>query len=232
MNLIAIEASTETLSLAVSQRGEVRELEMAGGPNASANLLPSLQKLMAEIQMSWSQIDAVAWGRGPGSFTGLRTACAVAQGIGFAHDLPLLGVDTLAACAQQASRCMKMQSRSHHGAWVVAVDARMNEIYLARYAEGAWRQPSAGEFELIAPHDLKLQNSDLLCGNAHRAYPELAAAASDAVFAVPTAGAILELAPELIALGVHCAAEQAVPLYVRNKVAQTTAEREAARPRA
>lgn len=221
MKLIAIEASTEILSLAVSCDGVQRECEMPGAAHASANLLPALLVLMAELNVSWTQLDAVVWGRGPGSFTGLRTACAVAQGIGFAHNVPVLGVDTLAACAQHASHGLV-----HEGEWAVALDARMGEVYLARYAAGQWRQPGQGTFELLSPQDVVLQPGDVLCGNAVAAYPELARRASQSVVAMPTAAAMLELAPELLRQGLARPAEEALPLYVRNKVALTTAERE------
>jgi tRNA threonylcarbamoyladenosine biosynthesis protein TsaB len=224
MKLIAIEASTETLSLAVQSGGQTRECEMTGGANASAQLLPSLLQLMAEMGITFSQLNAVVWGRGPGSFTGLRTACSVAQGIGFAHNLPLLGVDTLAACGQQASR-----SNTHSGRWVVALDARMNEVYLARYAANEWtksRDDASVGFELLRPQDVHLGEDELLVGNAAVAYPELAEKAKQTVYALPTARAMLEMAPKLLSEGRAVAAENALPLYVRNKVALTTAERE------
>ena len=224
MKLIAIEASTETLSLAVQSAGESRECVMQGGANASAQMLASLLKLMAEMGINFSQLDAVVWGRGPGSFTGLRTACSVAQGIGFAHDLPLLGVDTLAACAQEASR-----TTSPVETWVVALDARMNEVYLTRYTPNGWGEPSeetGAHFDLIRPQDVRLEEHETLIGNAAAAYPELASRTHKSVFALPTARAMLELAPELLKQGRAVAAENALPLYVRNKVALTTAERE------
>jgi tRNA threonylcarbamoyladenosine biosynthesis protein TsaB len=224
MKLIAIEASTETLSLAVQSAGETRECSMQGGANASVQLLTRLLELMAEMGITFSQLDAVVWGHGPGSFTGLRTACSVAQGIGFAHGLPLLGVDTLAACAQEASR-----TTSPVGKWVVALDARMNEVYLTRYTPNAWvnqsEEPGA-YFELIRPQDVKLKEHETLVGNAVVSYPELASRTHKSVFALPTARAMLELAPELLKQRRAVAAENALPLYVRNKVALTTAERE------
>jgi tRNA threonylcarbamoyladenosine biosynthesis protein TsaB len=220
MKLVAIEASTETLSLAVQVDHEVRTCEMAGGANASSNLLPELSRLVAEMGLSWGQLDAVVWGRGPGSFTGLRTACAVAQGIGFAHDLPLLGVDSVAACAQQASRSVE-----HEGDWVVALDARMHEVYLARFGNGQWRNAAAGACELLRPEDVVLKPGDLLCGNAAQTYPVLQNAGCPHAYALPTACAMLELAPQLIKQSMLVGAEEALPLYVRNKVAQTTAER-------
>ena len=220
MNLIAIEASTETLSLAVCQRGQLCELEMAGGPHASASLLPSLQKLMAEMQLSWAQLDAVVWGRGPGSFTGLRTACAVAQGIGFAHDLPLLGIDSLAACAQQASTMV-----NHPGPWVVALDARMGEVYVGKYAHGQWRSKSMGQYELQKPEDVAVGAEEWLCGNGHVSYSDLRCSEVQTVHALPTGKAMIQLAPALLELGEGTSADMALPLYIRDKVALTTQER-------
>jgi tRNA threonylcarbamoyladenosine biosynthesis protein TsaB len=162
----------------------------------------------------------VVWGRGPGSFTGLRTACAVAQGIGFAHDLPLLGVDTLAACAQQASTRV-----SHQGPWVVALDARMGEVYVGRYGPGQWRCMSMGQYELLKPGEVLVGPHEWLCGNGHVSHSELRCSESRTVHALPTGKAMLQLAPDLLEMGEGQAAEMALPLYIRDKVALTTVER-------
>lgn len=220
MNLIAIESSTETLSLGVHAGAQRRVISMPGAANASAQLLPSLKQLLSEAGLGFAQLDAVVWGRGPGSFTGLRTACAVAQGIGFAHDLPLLGVDSLAACAYEAS-----QSNVHDGSWLVALDARMSEVYVARYAQGVWAGASQHEFELLSPEAIEVMEGDLLCGNAAAVYPVLAGKVETHVQVTPNAQSLLELAPSLLAQGLAVAAQEALPRYVRNKVALTTAER-------
>jgi tRNA threonylcarbamoyladenosine biosynthesis protein TsaB len=102
----------------------------------------------------------------------------------------------------------------------------MNEVYWTRYAQDEWREPGNGGFELGKPQDFQLQEGEMLCGNALAAYPALQVYAQRHVAALPRAAAMLELAPGLLRSGVATSAENALPLYVRNKVAQTKAERE------
>ena len=180
-------------------------------------------------------LDAIVFGRGPGSFTGLRTACAVAQGLAYGASVPVLPVDTLLAVAQNA--------RTRHGAnrVLALLDARMNEIYHAAYA---W-QPDGwhpqGEMSVTAPEALHLAAQQpvptaepapwLLAGNVFATYGDrLPTAMADLrrVEAWPTANALLDLAPTLLADGQALDAAQALPLYIRDKVAQTTVERLAA----
>ena len=140
MNLLAFDTSTETLSIALAWQagGQPRLLEHtgAGGARASATLIPAIQGLLARAGLAAAQLDAIVFGRGPGSFTGLRTACSVAQGLAYGANVPVLPLDTLLAVAEEA--------RARQGATqVVAVlDARMDEVYAAAYAweGGGWRQ--------------------------------------------------------------------------------------------
>ncbi|RYF24686.1 MAG: tRNA (adenosine(37)-N6)-threonylcarbamoyltransferase complex dimerization subunit type 1 TsaB [Comamonadaceae bacterium] len=239
MHLLAFDTSTDTLSIAV-QRGEtVWEHSAPGGAQASTTLIPAIRALMAQAGLGFDALDAVVFGRGPGSFTGLRTACAVAQGLAFGarggRGVPVLPVDTLLAVAEQA--------RAEHGCTrVVAVlDARMNEVYSAPFT---WQQanPAAGagagqwtvpdDFHLVAPESLAVPAGWTVAGNALAAYgPRLAPGAPDAlhVHALPTAAALLRLAPALLGAGGAVPADAALPRYIRDKVAQTTAEREAAK---
>ncbi len=126
MKLIAIETATEACSAALWCDGEVRE-ENDLAPNMhSARLLPMLQRLLAQAGVSLSQCDAVAFGRGPGSFTGLRIGVGTAQGLALGAELPLVGVSSLQALAQ----------RHPHPCVLAAFDARMGEIYWCSYAPG------------------------------------------------------------------------------------------------
>ena len=166
-------------------------------------------------------LDAIAFGRGPGSFTGLRTACAVAQGLALGAGCPVLPVETLLAVAEEA--------RHQHGCTQVlaVLDARMDEVYACayRHAEGRWQ--AEGEVRVVAPESLLLAPGAALAGNAGYAYGTRLP--GRVLPALPTATAMLRLAPALLAAGAAVLADQALPLYVRDKVAQTTAEREAAR---
>lgn len=194
-----------------------------GGAQASATLIPSIQSLLAQAGLTLRALDAIAFGRGPGSFTGLRTACAVAQGLAFGADRPLLALDTLLAVAEEA----RAQGA---GERVVAVlDARMGEVYAARYAleRGRWLTLQAPW--LGAPEAVVIAPGEVLAGNAFAALGDRLPAGVPRVEAMPTAAALLRLAPAALAAGQAVAAADALPLYIRDKVAQTTAEREQAR---
>jgi tRNA threonylcarbamoyladenosine biosynthesis protein TsaB len=182
-----------------------------------------VEDLLARAGLRLTELDAIVFGRGPGSFTGLRTACAVAQGLAFGAGVPVLAVDTLLAVAEDA------RHRAGVDQVLAVLDARMNEVYCAcyRHEAGVWRQE--GDFSLGAPEAVEVPAGCSLAGNAFAAYGERLPAAASRVEAMPTASALLRLAPALMAAGRAGPAAGAVPLYVRDKVAQTTAERAAAR---
>ncbi len=243
---LAIETSTDTLSLALGtgRAGEaVHRHQGPGGAQASLELLPQVRRLLAEAGQSLDALEAVAFGRGPGSFTGLRTACAVAQGLAYGtrgprhpQGLPVLPVDTLLGLAEQARADDAAEGQAAPARIVALLDARMDELYLAAYAlEGEHLRASAPP-RLCAPADLAgwlraqgfADGRTLLAGNAFAAYPEaLRDAPGRRRPALPSAEALLRLAPGLMAQGAAVAASEALPLYVRDKVARTTAEREA-----
>ena len=229
--LLAFDTSTERLHFGVSAAGAVRVREAEGGARASALLLPAVRGLLAEAGLALAGLDAIAFGRGPGAFTGLRTACAVAQGLAFGAGLPVLAIDTLMAVAEDAARL-----EAGDDVWV-AMDARMNEIYAARYrrdgAAAPWRA-------VVAP---ALWTLDALHAAWHAEAPAAVAGSACAAFgerldtrgarrvddAVPRAAALLALAARAHAAGEATDAAQALPLYLRDKVALTIDEREAAR---
>lgn len=223
MNLLAFDTSTETLSIAVAAGGSAPlQVQQPGGARASTELIPAIQRLLADAGLSLTQLDAIVFGRGPGSFTGLRTACAVAQGLAFGADVPVLPVDTLLAVAEEAhasAGCHKM---------VAMLDARMDEVYCASYQLEAagWRQERAPW--LGRPEDVKVPAGWVIAGNAAATYGARLPAAP-VVPALPTASALLRLAPALLAEGQAVPAALALPLYLRDKVAQTTEERAAAK---
>ena len=217
--ILAFDTSTETLSVALRHGDEVVERNSVGGAQASSTLIPVIQSLLSEAGLSMRDLDAIAFGRGPGSFTGLRTACSVAQGLGFGAGVPLLPIDTLHALAEDAHHRFGVDR-------VVAVlDARMDQVYAAGYDFGvAW---SASEAELLAPEGVVLPEGWALAGNAFAAYGERLPRAAARHEVLPTAAAMLRLAPALLAAGRTVAPAEAWPLYVRDKVAQTTEERAA-----
>jgi tRNA threonylcarbamoyladenosine biosynthesis protein TsaB len=227
LNLLAFDTSTEIMSAAVQRGGPQAHAPLQhqapGGVLASAALIPAIQDLLDRAGLRLAELDAIVFGRGPGSFTGLRTACSVAQGLAFGADVPVLAVDTLMAVAEEA--------RHQEGTTqVVAVlDARMDEVYSAAYGYAAGRWQRQGEFRLGRPEEVVVPTGWVLAGNAFAGYGDRLPAAGARIEALPTAAALLRLAPALIAAGQAGPAAGALPLYIRDKVAQTTEERAALR---
>ncbi len=241
MNLLAFDTSTDTLSIAV-QRGEGESAQIwhhagPGGAQASTALIPAIQQLMGEASLQLDQLDAIAFGRGPGSFTGLRTACSVAQGLAFGAGVPVLPVDTLMAVAEEA-RFLALESglleATSHFDVLALLDARMDEVYAAHYQFKSKLFTIDGDYRLIRPEDVALwpllvagrNGAVVVAGNALSVYGErLAIGELPYIPAFPTASALLRLTPALLAAGQAVPAEQALPTYIRDKVARTTQER-------
>ena len=230
MNLLALDTSTEIMSVAVQRVSagvpQVWQHSGPGGAQTSTHLIPVIQRLMAQAGLSFGELDAIAFGAGPGSFTGLRTACAVAQGLAFGASVPVLPVDTLLSLAEEA--------RAGHAASaqrfqvLALLDARMDEMYAGAYVfdAGLWTQQQ--DCRLIRPEDLGADGRCARAGNVFTVYGErLAPTTAPCIPALPTAAAMLRLAPALLAAGAAVSAEQALPRYIRDKVAQTTLERAA-----
>ena len=242
MNLLAFDTSTEVMSVAVQRTvgggHRVWQHSAAGGAQTSTHLIPVIQRLMTQAGLQFGQLDAIAFGCGPGSFTGLRTACAVAQGLAFGVKIKILPINTLLIVAEEARY---QQAATLDACQVVTLlDARMDEMYLGRYVfnSGHWSQ--IVDCSLIRPEDLVFDADWTLAGNVFAAYgerlpapcarsgtPALPLACPQRVQALPTASAMLRLAPALLAAGGAVSAELALPLYIRDKVAKTTAERAA-----
>lgn len=227
--LLAFDTATELLSVALAARGRVHAHEAAGGALASSTLIPAILRMLDEAGVALRELDAIVFGRGPGAFTGLRTACSVAQGLAFGAAKPVLPIDTLLALAEGARR-----SAAPQRVWAL-LDARMNEIYAAQYAFDGTRWDVLDAPMLTTPEVLnerwRREPPNVVAGNALGAFGERLAtgAAERAPDALPRATALLALAPALIERGALVDAALALPLYVREKVAQTTAERDAAR---
>ncbi len=229
MNLLAFDTSTDIMSIAIlggTGDSEMYQHSAAGGALTSTHLIPEIQRLMSLAQLRFEDLDAIVFGAGPGSFTGLRTACSVAQGLAFGVAVPVLPVDTLMAVAEEA-RCL--QAASQDFAVTVLLDARMDEWYAARYsfASGHWSRHTNAR--LIKPEDLDWNGTDVLAGNVFEGYGTRLPLQAAQTAALPTAAALLRLAPALLASGGAVSAEQALPIYIRDKVAQTTLERMASK---
>lgn len=229
---LAFDTSTDVMSVALTDGVGLWQHSGPGGAKASTTLIPAVMALLAEAGMTLDTLDAIAFGQGPGSFTGLRTACAVAQGLAFGAgqgaSVPVLPIPTLWSLAEEAR--FQLAAQGTHAPHITALlDARMDEMYVQRLdglIGSAPGQPGSG-VRMIRPENLEVDAGDVLAGNVFGVYaerlPDLAGLRC--VDALPTATAMLRLAPALAAQG-HCVpADQALPLYVRDKVAQTTVER-------
>ncbi|WP_176327532.1 tRNA (adenosine(37)-N6)-threonylcarbamoyltransferase complex dimerization subunit type 1 TsaB [Burkholderia vietnamiensis] len=238
--LLAIDTSTEYCSVALlrsapadaavsSPQTWVRH-ELTGAVS-STRVLPAVQELFAESGLALADCDAIAFGAGPGSFTGLRTATGITQGLAFGRGLPVVPVGTLLVCAEHARLRAPGTTRV-----LAALDARMGEAY---WADFAWDE-RAGDWQTLHPAALDAPGAVgvpdapfTLAGNAAAAFgAQLPAAARAAVIdgeALPHALALAHVALRAFRAGRTVPAEHAAPEYVRDKVAQTTAERMAAR---
>ena len=231
---LAFDTSTDVLSLAVARGDRVWTQTLPGGAQSSSGLIPAVLNMLAEADMPLASLTAIVFGRGPGSFTGLRTACAVAQGLAFGADIPVLPVDTLLAVAEEA-RWQRLQAGAADAdvSVLALLDARMDEVYSAAYqwtaASQTWQGLSA--LQVSAPDQVNA-TAALLAGNVFEAYGPRLAVQGERCVALPTASALLRLAPALWAQGLAVPADQAMPLYIRDKVANTTAEREAMKAQA
>jgi tRNA threonylcarbamoyladenosine biosynthesis protein TsaB len=225
---LAFDTSTEVLSIGVAAKGHTDVRTLAGGAQSSATLIPTAMEMLSQAGIGLPQLDAIVFGRGPGSFTGLRTACAVAQGLAFGADILVLPVDTLLAVAEEARVLAGVNDQPL--TVLAMLDARMDEVYSAAWDWDGQRWTLRQPLQVGGPQHVLLPDAPrvLLAGNAFEAYGERLPA-GERVQALPTAAALLRLAPSLFADGHAVPAEQAMPLYIRDKVAQTTAERMAER---
>lgn len=224
MNLVAIETSTEYLSLAVAHEGRIVDRVLLAGQRHSELLLDELDALLREARLGMAGIDAIVFGAGPGSFTGLRIACGAAQGLALARGIPLIPVGCLEAVAADTPADKV----------VVCLDARMGEVYHGAYARGAggqWDEVCAPG--LFAPGGVPVLSGGgwtgsgsgfAVHGAALRArYGDTLAAVVPELF--PRAATMLKLAQPRYLAGEGIDAALAAPFYVRDKVALKTNER-------
>jgi tRNA threonylcarbamoyladenosine biosynthesis protein TsaB len=232
VNILALDTAGQGCSVALLANGAVIERLETEPRRHAASLLPMVEACLAEAGLALADLDAVAFGRGPGSFTGLRIATSVAQGIAFGADLPVVPVSNLAATAAAALRLRGWRRV------LVALDARMDEVYAAAYALGADGLPVlVGEEALLAPAALaRPGEGDSRAdsppapgegewrgvGSAFAAWPDLGARLgltdTDAGIA-PLARDLLGLATDAVARGAVVTAEEALPVYLRERVA-------------
>jgi tRNA threonylcarbamoyladenosine biosynthesis protein TsaB len=234
MKLLVLDTSTEWCSAALWLDGRVEARRVLAGQQHSSLLLPMIDGLLREAGVTLRQLDGIGYGAGPGSFTGLRIACAVTQGLAFGADLPVVGVSTLQSIAEQTGA----------GRVLTVLDARMAEVYWAAYAragehaEGREGWVTVSEPQLALPESVAVPSGDdwVGAGNGFAALgdvlrPRLAAqlVRIDAEL-VPDAAAMAPLAAAAFARGEGMDPALAAPVYLRDKVALTVDERRARQP--
>ena len=223
MNLLALDTSTEFLSLALQLGDKAYTHHQHAGQAASQLVLPQIQILLDSANITLNDLDGIAFGAGPGAFTGVRVACGVAQGLGFGANLPVVGVNTLLAVAQG----------SGENKVIACLDARMSEIYHAVFEKinGEWIEQS--NIIVCKPEASPvLEGVWVGVGSGWAAYDEILSS----IYAknvtktlpniTPSAEAKLKLATPIFAEGLAKPASEAAPIYVRNRVALTSLERE------
>ena len=219
MRFAAFETSTEWCSVALWIDGEIRGIEERAGNRHGELVLPMFERLAAGAGIAIAALDAVAFGAGPGSFTGLRIACGVAQGIAFARGLPVIGVSTLEAMAEESGAARV----------VACLDARMHEVYYSALekAAGRWREVIAAQCVAPAQAPLPPGTGWTGCGNGFAAYGDVFRGRFSTMQAEihPSAVAIARLAAPRLAAGEGVDAALAAPVYLRDKVALTSEER-------
>jgi len=219
MNLLAIDTSTERASLALTVNGQVHQVGAGEQRKHAQWLLPAIDQLLCEANVSLNQLDGIAFNRGPGSFTGLRIACSVAKGLAFACDLPLYPISSLAVIANELLHHQPNLFIEHD--LLTLIDARMQQVYWACY-----QHTSLEALERVSDLSAVIVNSDkklIVAGVAFEQYlsqlsPQMAAriVAQHALY--PNAAAMLRLVINGEVKPVS--AENAMPVYIRDKVTQ------------
>ena len=226
MKLLALESSTDLFTVALFLDGRIVEREGARGVSHSEIALPLVQALLDEHGVALADLDGIAFGAGPGAFTGLRLACSMAQGLALGAGLPVLGIGSLEALALGAG----------DGPVYACTDARMNEAYCAAYQVHGETVEAVIAPVVAAPSSAPVPPGQgwLGCGSGFAAYGDALAVRLGASIgridasARPRASTLLRLAAPRFACGEGVDAALAAPLYVRDKIALTTQERLAA----
>ncbi len=218
LSLLALDTCTEFCSVALQYQGQVFAREADAPREHSQRLLPMVQEVLQEAGIELSQVDLIAYGRGPGSFTGIRICTSMTQGLALGQDLPVVGISTLAAMAQAAIEIK--------GATQVAtaIDARMGEIYYGEYLSVDGLASLVGEEQVCAPEQLSSQlafDTPLAaCGTGFDAYPALLteqmSLVEEAKF--PLARHMLPLAEAAVKAGQATDVDQLKPVYLRDTV--------------
>ncbi|MBT1445588.1 tRNA (adenosine(37)-N6)-threonylcarbamoyltransferase complex dimerization subunit type 1 TsaB [Shewanella sp. JM162201] len=231
--ILALDTCTEACSAALFAHGKTFSQMLDAPREHSQRLLPMVDELLAQASLTFADVDIIAYGRGPGSFTGIRICTSMTQGLALGRELPVIGISTLAAMAQEA------MEQSGESRVLCAIDARMAEVYVGEYQLKDGIATLVGVEAVMAPGAVTVSDGvSLACGTGFDAYPELLALGqkeqgqkeqgqaqehsglrlSDKV-KFPSARAMLTLARAGIAQGLHTSVDELAPVYLRDTVA-------------
>ncbi|MEI6896673.1 MAG: tRNA (adenosine(37)-N6)-threonylcarbamoyltransferase complex dimerization subunit type 1 TsaB [Psychromonas sp.] len=224
LNILCVDTSTEACSVAVLKQNDIEQVIkdsfMFAPREHTTKILPTVESVLAQAELAITDIDVVAYGRGPGSFTGVRIGISIAQGLAFAIEKPMVGVSTLQAMAQQAYKTEQVSDV------YAAIDARMGEVYYAHYQLIDELMTLKKEEVVIKPVDLLAQQltvaeNSALVGTGWKAYPELLVYYANArllEIEFPSSRYMLEQVMVDVKQGLLVQPELATPVYLRDKV--------------
>jgi len=224
LNILCVDTSTEACSVAVLKQNDIEQVIkdsfMFAPREHTTKILPTVESVLEEVQLNIKDIDVVAYGRGPGSFTGVRIGISIAQGLAFGIEKPMVGVSTLQAMAQQAYKTENVSDV------YAAIDARMGEVYYGHYQLNGDLMTLQGEEVVIKPEDLLAQQLTVvegasLVGSGWKAYPALLEYFNSATLLeieFPSSRYMLDQVMNDVQQGLAVEPELATPVYLRDKV--------------
>ncbi|UCX04629.1 tRNA (adenosine(37)-N6)-threonylcarbamoyltransferase complex dimerization subunit type 1 TsaB [Shewanella glacialimarina] len=220
LRVLALDTCTESCSAALTIDGKVYARTVDAPREHSQRILPMVDELLKEAQVKLADIDVIAYGRGPGSFTGIRICTSMTQGLALGIDLPVIGISTLAAMAQMAIT-------THHAEQVFCtIDARMNEVYVGQFVAKEGIATLVGIEHVCSPQEVELHldgsKAIIACGTGFEVYPALLELADNIQLQdklkYPDAKAMLTLAEYGVSQHQHTSVDELAPVYIRDKV--------------
>jgi len=219
LHILALDTCTETCSVALTINGDVYARIEDAPREHSQRLLPMVDAVLAEAKVTLADIDLIAYGRGPGSFTGIRICTSMTQGLALGLDLPVIGISTLTAMAQMAIELGASQV-------LCCIDARMKQVYWGQYIAQDGMAVLVGKEHVTSPERVELtldsQQAIAACGTGFEVYPQLLSlTAMMSVYGTvkyPDAKAMLRLAQQGYQLGQHTSVDELAPVYLRDTV--------------
>lgn len=217
--ILALDTATEACSVALLHNGNITTLDELSPRNHTQRILPMVDELLSKANISIKQVDVLAFGRGPGSFTGVRVGVSVAQGLALGANLPVVAISNLLAMAQAAYQQLRANNV------IALIDARMNEVYFAQYQRIGEHWHTIVEEQVCSPEtaiaQMKINDNSVVVGTGWAAYPQFYVAKlplSVSDISLPSAKDMLELALKAVENGELQTALDIEPIYLRNEV--------------